>query len=283
MNENEILVRDNLLLEDEINEYTRIYIEHGEWWLDYLRATDEKIATSNVLWKILSKKLTFRNEQFRILDIGAGEGSPTLMLLHKLNDKNSTGIDFIEPSPFLRRELKINLLKKRVPAINYRIIPKTFQDFEGENYYDVILAINSLCGYMEGDLYQLERILKMLKPKGICVLILQSRYGEYKKVQKLINEGKYLSPMLDAEELEEMLTIHTISYSFTSFKARLVIDLSKDCIVKNNGVLSLLLREDFSHMLKQDKKRSLDVLYNYIIAEKYNLEIQNKIFIIDSK
>jgi len=281
MIENEILVRDSSLLKDETNKYTRIYIEHGEWWLDYLRATDEKIVTSNVLWKILSKKLTFRNKQFRILDIGAGEGSPSLMLLNKLNDNCSTGIDFIEPSPFLRWELKKNLLKKRVPAMNYRIVPKTFQNFESENYYDVILAINSLCGYMEWDLYQLERILKMLNPKGVCVLILQSQNGEYKRIQKSINEGRYLSSMLDAEQLEEMLTIHTISYSLTSFKAKLMIDISRDNILENNGILSLLLREDFSLMKEQNKKKSLDVLYDFIEGEKSNIEIQNKVFIIN--
>jgi SAM-dependent methyltransferase len=280
MIENQVVVRSRPLLQDETSEYTRIYVEHGEWWLDYLRATDEKIVTAGVLLELLSDRLTPRNEQSRILDIGAGEGSPTLMFLDRLNEKGHLEIDFIEPSPRLRTALKGNLDVREFRGVSYSIVPKIFQGFECGDRYDVIFGINSLCGFIGWDLYHLKRMLHMLKPNGICLIVLQSRKGDYKRIQEYVNRGRYLNPMLDAENLEEMLLAASISHRSRSFKACLLLDVSWDGGGNYDGIISLLLRQDFALMANPEKARALDRIHTYMGSERASLEIQNKVFMV---
>jgi 2-polyprenyl-3-methyl-5-hydroxy-6-metoxy-1,4-benzoquinol methylase len=275
------MITHEIVFNDETKEYTRLYIEHGEWWLDYLRATDEKINTTRVLKGILGERISKSVNSFRIIDVGAGEGTPTLSLLSEMNvDIKNISIDFLEPSPLLRLCLETNKEKQKLERLNSKTIPTVFQLCYRDEQYDLVLAINSLCGFVDHEFTHLQRLLAMKKPKGLCVIIMQSREGQYKKLQESINRGKYSFPMLDAEELAKRLFQMDVNYYDQEFESKVKIDLPRGNNIDDYGVLNLLVKKSF-RLLNDYEKESILQLIQQTIDYRGCISVVNKVFVIE--
>lgn len=280
-------ISNNLLI-DENDQYLELYVKKGSWWLDYLKATDEKVNTRIIINNLLNSFNILNRSHLNVLDIGSGEGSAILPVTDYIsaNYLFPYKIDLIEPSPYLYSILNCKFKSNEFNKNSIYVQNCSFQLFNENKKYNLIFAMNSLNGFIsKSNTIHFNRILNLLDEDGVCVFILQSRKGKYKEIQQMLNGYKHKTKMLNAEIFIDILEDNKCNFEKTYFESKLHIDLSLDGIKKNKGLYSLWFRENIDY-IKEKKllsiiskvRKQLSILTgditigNYVFVLKKNLQ-----------
>jgi len=140
----------------------------------FLKYSDEKEKSSEVLGKILSGLLI--REKMTLLDIGSGSGEYLRLALNKVRDLKEVSATFLEPSPDLAK--KLHSARKLFPrTVSMDIIGDTFENFTTATLFDIILA--SHVPLAKDNIARLPEIylgmFELLKPDGCLVIVLRGK------------------------------------------------------------------------------------------------------------
>lgn len=102
-----------------------------------------------------------KDEPIKVLDVGAGTGNFSKMLLETLH---YCTIDFLEPSLEMMEYAKAKLDYARV-----NFITESFEDFHSEQQYDLIVCIHALY-LMRDPEAAIPKFRTLLSPSGILIL-----------------------------------------------------------------------------------------------------------------
>ncbi|MBU0953250.1 MAG: class I SAM-dependent methyltransferase [Nanoarchaeota archaeon] len=260
--------------------YQMLYKDHWDWWLGYLRSTDETAILAAALAEIIMEYAGGK-ESISILDIGSGEGSFLIALLKELvKDIPEVKIDAIEPTATF-----YNMLRNRISASPYRrhvtAYHTTFEDFPMEKEYDIVLSVNSLFGFnLSQRPSPLEKFKNAITEKGLILVVLPSPEGSYLKIQKELHHDRY--PMLDAETAEPVLDKLLFSMTKQDVRSQVRLGIQKHETDTRAELLSLLLRELFTTAPAERRERLAQLLRKYVSETDgmRTLSIVDRIFVL---
>lgn len=195
-------VGDNM--EKKIDLYRRRSAEKEAPFEIFLKYSDEKEKSSEVLGKILSKLLV--REKMTLLDIGSGTGEYLRLALSKVRDPKGLSAILLEPSPDLARKLRST--RKLFPrTISMDIVGDAFENFTATTLFDIILA--SHVPLAKDNIARLpgiyHRIFELLKPDGCLVIVLRGKDDVHqfrtRFKTKIIGRDYYSLTIDDAEAI----------------------------------------------------------------------------------
>lgn len=167
----------------------------------FLRCSNQKENSSVVVARILKNNSSRKNVKF--LDIGTGNGEYLRMILDKINPKARIDFTLIEPSNDLIGQLRktINFFPRNSTT---KIIKKTWEEFEGFERFDIILASHLYHIPKEEYKIQLLKMINYLKTKGLLIFILRQEDDVYyfKMKFKPLFLGEKYQPLILNEALE---------------------------------------------------------------------------------
>jgi SAM-dependent methyltransferase len=140
----------------------------------FLKYSDEKEKSSEVLGRILSRLLT--REKMTLLDIGSGTGEYLRLALSKARIPQRLSVTLLEPSTDLATRLCS--ARKLFPSnVFVNIVSDTFEDFTTGVLFDIILASHvPLAKDNVAKLPEIyRRMFKLLKPDGYLVIVLRGK------------------------------------------------------------------------------------------------------------
>lgn len=185
-------------------EYRRRSAEKEAPFEIFLKYSDEKEKSSEVLGKILSKLLV--REKMTLLDVGSGTGEYLRLALSKARDPKGVSAILLEPSPDLARKLR-NTRKLFPRTISVDIVGDAFENFTATTLFDIILA--SHVPLAKDNIARLPgiylRIFELLKPDGYLVIVLRGKDDVHqfrtRFKTKIIGRDYYSLTIDDAEAI----------------------------------------------------------------------------------
>jgi SAM-dependent methyltransferase len=170
----------------------------------FLKYSDEKEKSSEVLGRILSRLLT--REKMTLLDIGSGTGEYLRLALSKARIPQRLSVTLLEPSADLATRLCS--ARKLFPSnVSANIVSDTFEDFTTGVLFDIILASHvPLAKDNVAKLPEIyRRMFKLLKPDGYLVIVLRGKDDIYqfrtRFKTKIIGRDYYSLIIDDAEAI----------------------------------------------------------------------------------
>jgi len=175
----------------------------------FLKYSDEKEKSSEVLGRILSRLLT--REKMTLLDIGSGTGEYLCLALSKARIPQRLSATVLEPSADLATRLcsARNFFPSNVSA---NIVRDTFEDFTTTVLFDIILA--SHVPLAKDNIARLSeiyrRMFELLKPDGYLVIVLRGKDDVYqfrtRFKTKIVGRDYYSLTIDDAEAILRKIT-----------------------------------------------------------------------------
>ncbi|WP_273450516.1 non-ribosomal peptide synthetase [Streptococcus ferus] len=169
---------------------------------------------NNIISKLIYFYLGERDDNIRILELGAGIGGTTESLLKELKTKNYTYI-YTDISTYFTNKAKLvyDEYKDKIvyDIFDINLSPQE-QGLELESY-DVILAANMIHDAKNLD-YTLNNIKDMLKPEGIFVVLEQNKNTKLQMITTAMIDGfsdyndfrlKQFAPLLSANQWKELM------------------------------------------------------------------------------
>lgn len=145
-------------------------------------------------------------ENSKILELGYGEGNFTEELINR--NFNPTIID----------GSKI-LLDKASSKFGTKVtlINELFENYHGENLYDVIIATHVL-EHVDNPILLLENLKQLLKEDGIIIIVVPNANSIHRKLSVLMN----LQKELDSLSARDVLVGHQRVYTFKTLEADVI-------------------------------------------------------------
>lgn len=202
----------------------------------FLKYTDEKDKSSTVLAELLRKNTP--NKKINFLDIGTGTGEYLEMTLRK--SKLSNEIDFVllEPSGDLVKELK-NKVSNLQNKSRLKIIKKTWESYQSDQKFDLILASHLYHIKRENYHEQLVKMVNYLSNDGVLLFVLRN-------VDDLYDFKMRFKPKLFGKEYKAQ-TLDQVVKVFRN-------------ISKNDNRLTINRYESVSHLWLPFKKNMPDTI-----------------------
>jgi SAM-dependent methyltransferase len=272
----------------EAEEYQRVYCEHPEWWLAYLRSTDEKDHTIRVLWEFLQGLLEER-PSVRILDVGAGTGVVAIALAEKLRQRGQcAAVDAVEPSPMLRDLLVRNFAAAGLADCLRQCSADRFESVRlPTESYDLVLCIGSIYGISRTAQHPcpLDRMAHLLSPRGILVLVLQTEDSPYKRLQATLLAGRYLQPLLFSAEIDRWLACaHGVTLLLREeFRASLELRVPANPAGTSSldaELLSLIAKAPFGNLNREAQLRTLAAAHRATANECHTVGICSVLYAV---
>jgi len=142
----------------------------------FLRYTDEKARSAAKLAGILQGKL---HDDFKLLDVGAGNGEYLGLALSQLDGANDIGLTLVEPSGDLANQLEARF-KGLASTGDVNAIQSSLEDFATEDSFDVILMSHLFYHLAKSSwTEQLAKMLSYLKPEGTLLVVLREKDDAY--------------------------------------------------------------------------------------------------------
>lgn len=220
---------------------------------------------------------------FRVLDIGAGNGKKTANLLSLLTPRQ-VELDSIEPTPEQYRLLKKT---RQEQGARGACIPQTFQEAALHQKYDLILALHSLYQFPrndDGTLAGLERIAKLLSPRGVGVIIHEDLQSGLQTMKDELRSTFGHPESTRTDYITRTLDKHSIPYTVDGVaKARIPLTellAESDCSVGRS--FSFLFSDRLGHnpLTEQHHKEIGAYVRSHYGAHGY-IPTQNRIILVD--
>ena len=186
----------------------------------FLKYSDEKEKSSEVLGKILSGLLV--REKMALLDIGSGTGEYLRLALSKVRNPKMISATLLEPSTDLATRLRS--ARKLFPSnVSVNIVSDIFEDFTTTVLFDIILA--SHVPLAKDNVARLpeiyRRMFELLKPDGYLVIVLRGKDDVHqfrtRFKTKIIGRDYYSLTIDDAEavlrKIAEQLSLRIQKFS----------------------------------------------------------------------
>ncbi len=249
---------------------------HWDWWLAYRRSSDEKQLFVSKLAELIQEHFPDR-EPIHILDVGSGEGSLVISLVHELIPSYpEIQVDCLEQSSTLFRMLKNKLLGSPLQS---KTTPYQgqFETFTPDLKYDVVLALNSVAG-MDPAGEPLEKLFAATSSSGLLILSAQSESGPYLQIQQTLAK----QPIMTAESLRLLISKLNRWVAEERVAATLLLGIQPDGTDTRVQNLSLLLREPFETASSERRGQLMDLLKQHTkpAPQGKELEIANMLFVV---
>jgi len=176
-----------------------------------------------VYLKSLLGKARFRG--WNMLDIGCGEGSLTIPVLHILGSFGAVRCTGLEPA-----ENQLKKMKQQAEASGYRkvtCINSGWDDYSPEGKYDFVLCSHSFY-YVKDRSHAVRKIQSVLEPGGRAVISMQKKDNmSYRMGRRFLTkiDPAHKSCVIHADQLCEFLAEHGISHRMDT--RRYLLDLSE--------------------------------------------------------
>ena len=251
----------------------------------YLEGSNESDITRDNLKKNLGTKITAYSSDynFSMLDVGASDGEMSLPLAQWLRERFSnfkyTGVEPEMPA--------FEKLNKRIKeqSINYatthnlKIEQYLTQTKDKKDLFDFIMFAQSLY-HMPKEEWEsiIESAIRLLKPKGFVIALLDSFEGEAYKLVDVITENKSRVDTLEfgdlysAEDLEKFLSEKKISYKTERFSIFAFVNDGEKKVEEFARHLGFLYRTFTDKILKDYKEPTAKFLETIKKDGKYALE-----------
>jgi ubiquinone/menaquinone biosynthesis C-methylase UbiE len=270
------------MIQKEAVEYLKVYREHPEWWLQYLRRTREKEKTAEILTSIILNSVLPR-EKINILDVGAGDGTISIRLNRNLADEFSQVLcTLVEPSHGLIRETQKKVAGEGLHG-KFHIINAPWEEVSIPARFHVVFAVNSFYGMnLAITPHPLDRMIQHTSPGGLIILVAQSKEGTYRKVQRKFFKVQDSVPPVNVDLIKEWLTqrnLHWEEKEFVSILDLKELQYSTDIPEILRPLISLILKEPVQKASPERRRQILSILRQYFVEHegKTGLSIINKV------
>lgn len=164
----------------------------------FLRYTDEKEKSSKVLSNVLRKAISGK-DSISIFDIGTGNGEYLELTLKQLNYRGRLYLTLLEPSKDLAEDLKTRV-KSYFSKYSVEIITKTWEAFNTQQSYDIVLASHLYHINRADYLASFKKMINLLNRDGHLVFVLREIDDAYTfkmTFKPLLFEEKFQAKILD--------------------------------------------------------------------------------------
>jgi SAM-dependent methyltransferase len=192
----------------------------------YYAETNEPEVKREHLWRILTKRLQEvpSDYSFHILDVGCSNGEMSLPLVMELKKRlPRLRYTALEPErPAFEKLLERVKGQAFIQAVN-TTFEAYLQTLKGQReLFDSILFSQSFYCFPKGEWNEIiADTLRLLKPKGVATIVLDSWEGKAYKLCDLISSGKAetlaFGDLYSAEDMERFLTDKRIAFETDRF------------------------------------------------------------------
>lgn len=250
----------------------------------YLEGSNESDITRENLKRILEKQLTDYSSDYplRLLDVGSSDGEMSFSLVQWLKEKfvnfrytaveperpaferlleriEKAGIDYTETHNLTVEEYLSRVVKNQSGVFDLIIFSQSFYHIPKDEW-DWIIADT----------------IRLLKPKGFCVVILDSHQGQAYELKDVIMQGRAdtleFGDLYSAEDMEKFLSEKSINFSEEEFPIYIFIQDNKQKLSEFTRQLAFLYRTFPDKILSTHKEAVSEFLEKCRKGDRYALE-----------
>ena len=254
-----------------------LYDKHWNWFLTYLRHTDQKANQRQLILNEIAARFAGR-ESLRVLDIGAGDGTLSLELAKLLAGVyTSLSYDALEQSAALFR-----ILRNRTGSVSsVNALHANWETFATDKPYDCIICVNALAA-MDPKNEPLKKMMGFLAPGGLLIVIVDSDAGSYTQAKVEFHQKRYQP--LTAERLEPALNQLGRPYETKTISSKLVLAIPGESkgLDAAQDLLSLIVRQPFSQLPEDERERLSRIMKKHVHREDAGayLTVVDKAFVV---
>jgi len=256
----------------------------------YLEGSNESNITRKNLRRIFDEKLKDFPEDklFSMLDVGSSDGEMSFPLAKTLRQEfNKFRYTAVEPEKPAFDRLNQIIREQNVGwAKTYNLtIEEYLKKVKGKkDLFDLILFAQSLYHMPKEEWDEIiSNSLRLLKPNGIIIIILDSHKGEAYRLKNLIMQGKAdtleFGDLYSAEDLEDLLNKKGIEYLIEKFSIYMFVKRGKNKLFEFARHLAFLYRTFPERILSNNKDEVGQFLESIQKDGEYILENDVKVII----
>lgn len=257
----------------------------------YLEGSNESDITRENLKQILEKQLADYQSDYplRSLDVGSSDGEMSFPLVQWLKEKFANfHYTAIEPErPALERLLE-RIKKADVDYTETHNL--TVEEYlngiakEKSEIFDLILFSQSFYHIPKDEWnWIITDTIRLSKPKGFCIIILDSHQGLAYELKDMITQGRAdtleFGDLYSAEDMESFLSGKDIRYSIEKFPIYIFVQDNEQKLSEFARHLAFLYRTFPEKILSAHKREIAEFLERCRRGDKYVLENMVKVII----